>query len=52
MADPNEPGSGVVPSARAERRRIFSDDALGIVVYAVVIAAVSALVVVIVALAR
>jgi hypothetical protein len=52
MPAPNEPGSGVVPSARAERRRAKADDTSGIVIYALVIAVISALIVTIVMLAR
>lgn len=51
MAAANEPGSGVVPSARAERQRTWDDDTVGITIYAAAIALVSALIVTIVVLA-
>ena len=31
------PGDTLVPSARAERRRIFADDVSGIIIYAVAV---------------
>lgn len=46
----SDPSPAVVPSARAERRRI-SKDTLGVVVYAMLIAAISMAVLAIVALA-
>jgi hypothetical protein len=51
MADANEPGGGVVPSARAERGRTWSDDTAGMVIYATVVALVSSFIVAIVVLA-
>jgi hypothetical protein len=50
MPDKNKPGSGVVPSARAERKRMLSDDTLGLVVYAAALAVISSVILAIVAL--
>ena len=49
MPAPNEPGA--VPGARAERRR-NKDDSSGVVIYALVIAVVSAIIVTIVMVAH
>lgn len=51
MAGANEPGSDVVPSVRAERKRMLFDDTAGIVIYATVLALISSVVVAIVVLA-
>jgi len=40
MADKNEPGGGVVPSAFAELRRASKDDYKGLVSYATAITAI------------
>jgi hypothetical protein len=42
------PGETIVPSARAERRRLFADDTSGIAIYAIVVTLVVAAVVAIV----
>lgn len=53
MTAPNtpQPGRTVVPSARAERKRIRLDDATGIAAYAIAAAVICLLVIGIVALA-
>jgi hypothetical protein len=51
MADRNEPGGGVVPSAFAELRRASRDDLLGLANYLGAILAVGLLIVLTVALA-
>jgi hypothetical protein len=51
MADANEPGSGVVPSARAERQRTRWADVSGSVLYTTTVILVSFLIVAIALLA-
>jgi hypothetical protein len=51
MADANEPGSGVVPSARAEQQRAGWDDVSGIVLYATAVALISFFIVAVVLVA-
>jgi hypothetical protein len=51
MVSRNEPGSGVVPSARVERQRTRRDDTIGIVAYACALGLIAALAIGIVALA-
>ena len=51
MADANEPGSGVVPSARTEQQRTRWDDASGVVMYATAVALISSFIVAVVLLA-
>ncbi len=45
------PGDTIVPSARAERRRIFADDSSGIAIYLVAAVVVAAGVLLVAALA-
>lgn len=51
MTDATKPGAGVVPSARAERRRVMTDDAAGIAMYSTAIALITAIIVVVVIVA-
>jgi len=45
------PGDSIVPSASAERRRIFADDAAGIPIYLVAVLMIGAAILAVVALA-
>lgn len=51
MTDATKPGAGVVPSARAERRRVMTDDAAGIAMYSTAIALITAIIVAVVIVA-
>ena len=51
MTDASKPGAGVVPSARAERRRVGRDDTSEIVLYATTVAVISVFIIAVVALA-
>jgi hypothetical protein len=51
MTDASKPGAGVVPSARAERRRVGRDDTSGIVLYATTVAVISVFIIAVVVLA-
>lgn len=51
MADRNEPGGGVVPSALVELRRASSDDRGGLLAYATAILVVGAAIVLVALLA-
>ena len=51
-ANTPQPGATVVPSAQAERRRIWQGDSLGLTIYAVVVGVFAVAVVCVVLLAR
>ena len=51
MPNANEPGLAVVPSARAERKRIRENDVSGIVIYAIALALLSSAIIAVVVLA-
>ena len=46
-----DPGDTAVPSARAERQRMFADDSSGIAIYLVAIVVVAAAILIVVAIA-